>query len=97
MYATVVLETPMDEDLFPETLVTVSPEFDCMSTVVPETPMDEALLPETSVTALPEFDCLSIFVPQMPAVRRARKRPIEEEKWFKEFLVMLLPGMTDLL
>ena len=95
MYATVVPETPMD-DLLPETPVTVSLEFDCMSIVVPKTLMDD-LLPETPVAALPEFDFMSPFVPQTPAIRRARKRLIEEEEWFKELLVMLLPGMTDLL
>ena len=59
-------------------------ESDSVSTIVPESP-------------LTELDPFPTVVPETPATKRRRRRPVEEEEWFKSFLVMLLPGMADLL
>lgn len=59
-------------------------ESDSVSTAAPESP-------------LTELDLFPTVVPETPATKRQRRRPVEEEEWFKSLLVMLLPGMADLL
>lgn len=73
--------------------------------MVPETPELEldswiesqsSVLPET-----PDLEAISegfeADVPETPLPKRRRKRRVSEEEWFKELLVILLPGMADLL
>ena len=100
---TVVPETPMVEvppwtdsqpSMFFET-----PDLEAIldsELIVPDTPEtmldSELIVPDTPGYESPD----STVVPETPRVKR-RRRPVEEEEWFKEFLLILLPDMKDLL